>query len=31
MGPDNASISKIVVTPERWILRGYNDTAHLTT
>ncbi len=30
MGPDNASISKIVVTPERWILRGYNDTAHLT-
>ena len=26
---DNASISKIVVTPERWIVRGYNDTAHL--
>ena len=30
MGPDNASISKIVVTPQRWILRGYNDIAHLT-
>ena len=27
--PDNASISKIVVTPDRWIVRGYNDTAHL--
>jgi len=26
---DNASISKVVVTPERWIVRGYNDTAHL--
>ncbi len=26
---DNASISKIVVTHERWIVRGYNDTAHL--
>jgi probable phosphoglycerate mutase len=26
---DNASISRIVVTPERWIVRGYNDTAHL--
>ncbi len=31
MGPDNASISKVVITPERWILRGYNDTAHLVT
>jgi 2,3-bisphosphoglycerate-dependent phosphoglycerate mutase len=30
MGPDNASISKLVVAPERWILRGYNDTAHLS-
>ena len=30
VGPDNASISTLVVTPERWILRGYNDTAHLT-
>jgi probable phosphoglycerate mutase len=26
---DNTSISRIVVTPERWIVRGYNDTAHL--
>lgn len=26
---DNTSISRLVVTPERWILRGYNDTAHL--
>jgi 2,3-bisphosphoglycerate-dependent phosphoglycerate mutase len=29
VGPDNASISRIVVWPERWIVRGYNDTAHL--
>jgi probable phosphoglycerate mutase len=27
--PDNASISQLVVTPERWIVRRYNDTAHL--
>jgi probable phosphoglycerate mutase len=26
---DNASISKLVVAPERWIVRGFNDTAHL--
>ncbi len=26
---DNTSISRIVVSPERWIVRGYNDTAHL--
>jgi 2,3-bisphosphoglycerate-dependent phosphoglycerate mutase len=30
LGADNASISKIVVHEDRWILRGYNDTAHLT-
>jgi probable phosphoglycerate mutase len=30
LGADNASISKIVVTAERWVLRGYNDTSHLT-
>jgi 2,3-bisphosphoglycerate-dependent phosphoglycerate mutase len=30
LGADNASISKMVVTAERWILRGYNDTSHLT-
>jgi len=26
---DNTSITRLVVTPERWIVRGYNDTAHL--
>ena len=26
---DNTSITRLVVTPERWIIRGYNDTAHL--
>ena len=26
---DNASISKLIVAPERWIVRGFNDTAHL--
>jgi probable phosphoglycerate mutase len=29
VGSDNASISKLVVSPERWVVRGYNDTAHL--
>ncbi|MCW2906609.1 MAG: histidine phosphatase family protein [Actinomycetia bacterium] len=29
LGADNASISRLVITPERWILRLYNDTAHL--
>jgi len=29
IGADNASISKLVITPERWVVRGYNDTAHL--
>lgn len=28
-GADNASISHVVVTPERWIVRCYNDTTHL--
>jgi probable phosphoglycerate mutase len=28
-GPDNASISEVVVSPERVLLRRYNDTAHL--
>ena len=27
---DNASISKLVVAPERWVVRGFNDTAHLS-
>ena len=26
---DNGSISRLVVSGERWIVRGYNDTAHL--
>jgi probable phosphoglycerate mutase len=30
LGADNASISRLVVASERWVLRGYNDTAHLT-
>jgi probable phosphoglycerate mutase len=29
-GADNASISHIVVTNERWIVRCYNDTSHLS-
>lgn len=29
VGADNASISQIVVTGERWVLRRFNDTAHL--
>jgi probable phosphoglycerate mutase len=28
-GAENASISRLVITPERWIIRGYNNTAHL--
>jgi 2,3-bisphosphoglycerate-dependent phosphoglycerate mutase len=28
-GADNASISRLVTTPERWIVRSFNDTAHL--
>jgi probable phosphoglycerate mutase len=26
---DNTGISQLVITPERWILRRFNDTAHL--
>lgn len=29
-GADNASISQIVVHDDRWIVRRFNDTAHLT-
>ena len=29
VGSDNASISHLVITPERWILRRFNDTAHI--
>jgi 2,3-bisphosphoglycerate-dependent phosphoglycerate mutase len=28
-GADNASISRLVISGDRWILRGFNDTAHL--
>ena len=27
--PDNASISQLVIHPQRWIVRRFNDTAHL--
>jgi 2,3-bisphosphoglycerate-dependent phosphoglycerate mutase len=30
VGADNASISHVVVTPERWVVRCYNDTSHLS-
>ncbi len=30
-GADNASLSHIVVTADRWIVRCYNDTTHLRT
>jgi 2,3-bisphosphoglycerate-dependent phosphoglycerate mutase len=29
IGVDNGSISRLVVAGPRWILRGFNDTAHL--
>ncbi|HEU5417165.1 MAG TPA: histidine phosphatase family protein [Streptosporangiaceae bacterium] len=29
IGADNASISRIVITGDLWIVRGFNDTAHL--
>ena len=28
-GADNGSISELVITADRWILRRFNDTAHL--
>jgi probable phosphoglycerate mutase len=30
VGSDNGAISHLVVTDERWMLRRYNDTAHLS-
>jgi len=27
--PDNASISRLVVTADRWIVRAFNDVSHL--
>jgi probable phosphoglycerate mutase len=29
IGADNASVTHIVVTPRRWIVRSFNDTSHL--
>jgi 2,3-bisphosphoglycerate-dependent phosphoglycerate mutase len=29
IGADNASISRLVITTDRWIVRCFNDTAHL--
>jgi probable phosphoglycerate mutase len=29
-GADNASISQIVVTGDRWVIRRFNDTSHLS-
>jgi probable phosphoglycerate mutase len=29
LSADNASISRLIVTPERWFIRGFNDVAHL--
>jgi 2,3-bisphosphoglycerate-dependent phosphoglycerate mutase len=29
VGADNASISRLVVAGDRWIIRAFNDTAHL--
>lgn len=31
LGADNASITHIVITDERWIVRRFNDTGHLGT
>ncbi len=28
-GAENASISRLVISSDRWIVRGFNDTAHL--
>ena len=28
---DNTAIARLVLTPDRWILRGFNDTAHLAS
>jgi probable phosphoglycerate mutase len=30
VGADNTSISRLIVTPDRWLLRGFNDIAHLS-
>jgi probable phosphoglycerate mutase len=30
-GSDNASVSRVVITPDRWVLRAFNDTSHLAS
>jgi len=29
IGADNASISQVVAMPQPWVVRRFNDTAHL--
>jgi probable phosphoglycerate mutase len=29
-GADNASISHVVITADRWVVRCFNDTSHLS-
>jgi 2,3-bisphosphoglycerate-dependent phosphoglycerate mutase len=29
-GADNASVSHLVVTDDRWFIRCFNDTSHLS-
>ena len=29
LGAENTSVSRLVITSELWIVRGFNDTAHL--
>ena len=31
VGADNGSLSHLVITPDRWIIRRFNDTGHLGT
>ena len=30
-GSDNCGITHIVVTPEQWVVRAWNDTGHLAS
>jgi 2,3-bisphosphoglycerate-dependent phosphoglycerate mutase len=29
IGPNNASISQMFVTPDKWVVRRFNDASHL--
>jgi len=31
LGADNASVTHLIVTPRRWLIRRFNDTGHLGT